>query len=148
MTLFASLGLTTEFDAGTTMPKNKGKGGTNEADDENRELILKEDGQEYARVLRMLGNDRCEAMCIDGITRLCHIRGKMHKKVWVAAGDTILVGLRDFQYDKADVILKYMADEVRLLKAYKELPDTHLDEDGDYAGDDNIEFVDDDIDKI
>ena len=38
---------------------------------------------EYAQVLRMLGNGRLEAMCIDGIKRLCHIRGKMRKKVWV-----------------------------------------------------------------
>lgn len=45
----------------------------------------------------MLGNGRCEAMCIDGTKRLCHIRGKMHKKVWIAAGDIVLVGLRDYQ---------------------------------------------------
>ncbi len=40
-------------------------------------------GAEYAQVLRMLGNGRLEAMCIDGVKRLCHIRGKMRKKVWV-----------------------------------------------------------------
>ncbi|CAI9292097.1 unnamed protein product [Lactuca saligna] len=102
------------------MPKNKGKGGKNrkrgknEADDEKRELVFKEDGQEYAQVLRMLGNGRCESMCIDGTKRLSHIRGKMHKKVWIAAGDIILVGLRDYQDDKADVILKYMPDEARM----------------------------------
>ena len=38
---------------------------------------------EYAQVLRMLGNGRLEAMCMDGVKRLCHIRGKMRKKVWV-----------------------------------------------------------------
>lgn len=38
---------------------------------------------EYAQVLRMLGNGRLEATCIDGNKRLCHIRGKMRKKVWV-----------------------------------------------------------------
>ncbi|MCI94113.1 eukaryotic translation initiation factor 1A-like, partial [Trifolium medium] len=47
----------------------------------------------------------------------------MHKKVWIAAGDIILVGLRDYQDDKADVILKFMPDEARLLKAYGELPE-------------------------
>jgi hypothetical protein len=31
----------------------------------------------------MLGNGRLEAQCIDGVKRLCHIRGKMRKKVWV-----------------------------------------------------------------
>ncbi|THG20010.1 hypothetical protein TEA_008544 [Camellia sinensis var. sinensis] len=120
------------------MPKNKGKGGKNrkrgknEADDEKRELVFKEDGQEYAQVQRMLGNGRCEATCIDGTKRLCHIRGKMHKK-------------------------KYMPDEARLLKAYGELPENTrlnegiaggLDEEDDGAGDDYIEFEDEDIDKI
>merc|ERR1712032_967784 len=96
--------------------------GRDEGDDK-RELVFKEDGQEYAQVIRMLGNGRLEAQCIDGIKRLCHIRGKMRKKVWVNTGDIILLGLRDFQDEKADVILKYMADEARSLKAYGELPD-------------------------
>ncbi|GKD48827.1 eukaryotic translation initiation factor 1A [Tanacetum coccineum] len=47
----------------------------------------------------MLGNCRCDAMCIDGTMRLFHIRGKMHKKVWIAAGDIILVGLSYYQDD-------------------------------------------------
>ena len=54
----------------------------------------------------------------------CHIRCKMRKKVWVNNGDIILLGLRDFQDEKADVILKYLADEARSLKAYGELPDS------------------------
>ena len=37
----------------------------------------------------------------DGVTRLGHIRGKMRKKVWVSAGDIVLVGLREYQDDKA-----------------------------------------------
>ena len=61
--------------------------------------------------------------CFDGQTRLCHIRGKMRKKVWVNQGDIILIGLRDFQDSKADVILKYTSDEARRLKAQGELPD-------------------------
>ncbi len=36
----------------------------------------------------------------DGVTRLAHIRGKMRKKVWVSAGDTVLVGTRDYQDGK------------------------------------------------
>ena len=40
----------------------------------------------------MLGNGRLEGHCFDGVTRLCHIRGKMRKKVWVNQGDIILIG--------------------------------------------------------
>merc|ERR1712126_304907 len=45
-------------------------------------------------------------MCFDGVKRLCHIRGKLRKKVWIAQSDIVLVGLRDYQDAKADVILK------------------------------------------
>jgi len=47
----------------------------------------------------------------------------MRKKVWINQGDIVLLSLRDFQDDKADVIVKYTADEARNLKAYGELPD-------------------------
>ena len=43
--------------------------------------MFKEDGQEYAQVVKMLGNGRLEAYCFDGSSRLCHIRGKLRKKV-------------------------------------------------------------------
>ena len=45
----------------------------------------------------MLGNGRLTAMCFDGVERLCHIRGKLRKKVWIAQSDIVLVGLRDYQ---------------------------------------------------
>jgi translation initiation factor 1A len=112
------------------MPKNKGKGGKNrrreknENESEKRELIFKEDGQEYAQVVKMLGNGRLEAKCFDGPIRLAHIRGKLRKKVWINQGDIILLSLRDYQDEKADVLMKYSADEARSLKAYGELPET------------------------
>lgn len=71
----------------------------------------------------MLGNGRLEAMCFDGNKRLCHIRGKLRKKVWINTSDIILIGLRDFQDEKADVILKYTADEARHLKSKGEIPE-------------------------
>ena len=71
----------------------------------------------------MLGNGRCELYCFDGTRRLGHIRGKMRKKVWINVGDVVLVGLRDYQDDKCDIILKYTADEARTLQRKGELPD-------------------------
>ena len=44
-------------------------------------------------------------------------------KVWINQSDIILIGLRDYQDQKADVIMKYSADEARNLKLYGELPD-------------------------
>merc|ERR1740128_1363446 len=45
-------------------------------------------------------------MCFDGVKRLCHIRGKLRKKVWINQGDIILVGLRDYQ-DAKSVCLSF-----------------------------------------
>ena len=94
------------------MVKSKGKGGKNRRRGKNdseakREITFKEDGQEYAQITRMLGNGRLEAFCFDGVNRLCHIRGKLRKRVWMGVGDIVLLGLRDFQDQKADIILKY-----------------------------------------
>ena len=89
-----------------------------------RELVVKEPGQEYAQVLRMLGNGRLEAYCFDSVKRLCHIRGKLRKKVWIQVGDIVLLGLRDFQDSKADVIMKYTPDEAKQLQRMGELPDS------------------------
>eukprot|EP01062_Namystynia_karyoxenos_P059357 TRINITY_DN50796_c0_g1_i1.p2 TRINITY_DN50796_c0_g1~~TRINITY_DN50796_c0_g1_i1.p2 ORF type:complete len:239 (+),score=128.07 TRINITY_DN50796_c0_g1_i1:108-719(+) len=130
------------------MPKNKGKGGknrkrgTNKNEPEKRELTTKEEGQEYAQVLKMLGNGRLEVYCFDGQKRLAIIRGKMRKKQWMRGGDIILVGIRDFQDSKCDVIGKYNQDEARQLIKMKEIPDTckiNEDEEGP-AGDADIVF--------
>lgn len=86
--------------------KNRRRG-KNENDNEKRELVFKEEGQEYAQVVKMLGNGRLEAQCFDGARRLAHIRGKLRKKVWINQGDIILLSLRDYQDEKGDVIMKY-----------------------------------------
>ena len=126
--------------------KNRRRG-KNENDNEKRELTFKEEGQEYAQVLKMLGNGRLEALCFDGEKRLAHIRGKLRKKVWINQGDIILLSLRDYQDEKGDVILKYSADEARSLKAYGELPESAKINETDTYGhegvDDNVEFDED-----
>ncbi|VDP37250.1 unnamed protein product [Schistosoma margrebowiei] len=113
---------------------------------------------EYAKVERLLGNGRLEAYCFDGVKRLCHIRGKLRKKVWISNGDIILIGLRDYQDNKADVIMKYLNDEARTLKSLgsnlfennqsiREIPDTiKLEENDDIEFDANAAIFEDDED--
>jgi translation initiation factor 1A len=89
----------------------------------SRPLQLKEEGTEYGQIVRMLGGGRVEAKTFhDGRVRNCGICGRMRKKVWVSVGDIVLVGLRDFQDEKADIIYKYMPDEARQLKAASAIP--------------------------
>lgn len=44
--------------------------------------------------------------------------------MWINQGDIVLIGLREYQDTKADVILKYTPDEARNLKTYGEFPET------------------------
>jgi len=111
------------------MPKNKGKGGKNykkgkkrDEGETRRDLLFKEDGQEYAQVLRMLGDGRVALQCFDNLARTGLIRGTMRRRVWINTGDIVLIGLREFQPDKADVIHKFTTEEARSLQSYGELP--------------------------
>lgn len=49
----------------------------------------------------------------------------MRNRVWIHAGDIVLIGLRDFGDDeKADVMLKYYEIEAQELQELGELPDS------------------------
>ena len=61
---------------------------------------------------------------MDGQKRMCTIRGKLRNRVWINNGDVILVSLREFGDDKADVIHKYYPEEAFELQELGELPET------------------------
>jgi len=111
---------------------------------EKRELVFKQKDQEYAQILKMLGNNRCDTYCFDGVRRLCHIRGKMRKRIWINVGDIVLIGKRDFQEKKGDIIQKYFPEEAKSLKDYGELPTNIFINDGKISKNDdsNEELVD------
>lgn len=110
----------------TNQKKSGGsKRGTRNFSDKNskRELVLAEDGQQYARVTKRLGDGRFEVQCLrDGQLRLAHVRGKLWKRVWVNAQDVVLLAMRSFQDQKADVVHKYTDEEVRMLCKIGEMP--------------------------
>jgi initiation factor 1A len=94
----------------------KGKGGNDTAPD----FPEPGEGALFARVLKILGNCRIVAYCNDNERRICHIRGAMRKRVWINAGDVILVSTREFEtgggagddsldkkFENADVLAKY-----------------------------------------
>jgi translation initiation factor 1A len=132
------------------MPKNKGRGGKSykrgkHSGPVKRDLLTKEDdeGLEYGLAVKMLGNARVLVKCFDEVDRIGHIRGKMKKKVWIGMGDLVMCSLREFQNEKCDIILKYLPDEIRQLKAQGEVPqDLEINEHADGPGGaSGIEFI-------
>ena len=74
---------------------------------QTRALRVSTDESEiYAQVSAYLGNSMCNVICTDGITRLCHIRGKFRgrgkRDNLVSLGSWLLVGLRDWATEQKD----------------------------------------------
>lgn len=66
---------------------------------------------------KMLGNDRLLVDCQDGHERLCRIRGKMKRRMWIRQGDIVLVSPWDFQSDeRGDIIWRYTRNQAEWLK--------------------------------
>lgn len=139
------------------MPKAKGKGGKGKrkgkrfrrGDGEKRELRTKGDSEAYGKVLKVLGNCRFTILCYDGKERLGHARGKFKKRVWFQKDDIVLVGIREFQDAKCDIMWKYTPEEIRLLARRNEIPpDAAENEDIGSGSEDEDEFEDEDTHAI
>jgi len=67
--------------------------------------------------VKLLGFDRVMVKCQDGHERLCRIRGKIKRRVWIREGDIVLVSPWDFQSEsKGDVIWRYTRAQAELLR--------------------------------
>jgi translation initiation factor 1A len=67
--------------------------------------------------IKLLGYDRILVKCQDGKERLCRIRGKMKRRVWIREGDVVLVSPWDFQSDKrGDVFWRYTRAQAEMLR--------------------------------
>lgn len=67
---------------------------------------------------KLLGFDRLLVKCQDGHERLCRIRGKIKRRVWIRQGDIVLVSPWDFQSDtRGDVCWRYRRNETAWLRS-------------------------------
>jgi translation initiation factor 1A len=90
-----------------------------------KEMVLPTANDVLGVAVRLLGYDRVLVKCQDGNERLCRIRGKMKRRVWIREGDVVLVSPWDFQSDKrGDVIWRYTDAQAEWLrkKGYLTIP--------------------------
>ena len=93
--------------------------------EDNKQIILKDidQMQEYAQIVKPFGNGRFEANCFDGKIRLAHARGNLKKKkIFVKAGNVVLLSLREFEDAKCDILDVYNQKEIKELKMLGEIP--------------------------
>ena len=119
--------------------------------------FAKEEGELYAYVEKLMGNNICQVMCIDGYQRSCVIRGKFLGKGKrdniLTKGKWILVGLRDWENGNKGS----EKEKCDLLEVYSDMDKQRLQNDStiDFGGflkneqienefDDSIKFTNDD----
>jgi translation initiation factor 1A len=108
------------FKGGKNYKKAKGGG------DDGPAFVERQDDQIYGRVIKNLGNCNMIVYCNDNKRRFCHIRGAIRKRMWMNAGDIVLVSVRDFEkvdageMERGDIITKYDGKHYGKLK---KLPD-------------------------
>lgn len=87
------------------------------SEEEIADMMLPTANDVLGVAMRLLGFDRVMVKCQDGHERLCRIRGKMKRRVWIRQGDIVLVSPWDFQSDKrGDVIWRYKRNQVEWLR--------------------------------
>jgi len=87
------------------------------SEEELSELVLPSPNDILGVAVKLLGFDRVLVKCQDGHERLCRIRGKMKRRVWIREGDVVLVSPWDFQSDKrGDVIWRYTHAQAEWLR--------------------------------
>jgi translation initiation factor 1A len=84
---------------------------------ELNELVLPSSNDVLGVAIRPLGFDRILVRCQGGHERLCTIRGKMKRRVWIRDGDIVLVSPWDFQSDnRSDLIWRYTKVQAEQLR--------------------------------
>lgn len=81
------------------------------------EMVLPSANDVLGVAVKLLGFDRVMVKCQDGHERLCRIRGKMKRRVWIRQGDIVVVSPWDFQFDKrGDLIWRYTKAQAEMLR--------------------------------
>jgi initiation factor 1A len=77
--------------------------------------------EEYAYVIKLLGNCRAHVVCNDGTEAIGVIRGSMrkfNKRILIENGDIVVISKRDYQKEKVDIVHKFNSEQCQnLIKA-------------------------------
>jgi len=82
-------------------------------------MVLPSGNDVLGTAVRLMGYDRIMVKCQDGKERLCRIRGKLKRRVWIRVGDIVLVSPWDFQSDtRGDIFWRYRKNQTEWLRSH------------------------------
>ena len=109
---------------GGSSHKKFGRKFTTGAAKNNRLRVSEDEAEVYAIVTKMPGNNMFHCCCIDGITRLGHIRGKFtgrgKRDNIVQGGKWVLIGLREWDTSSEKHSTKIKMQQCDLLEVYSD----------------------------
>jgi len=94
--------------------------------DKDLNYSINSDFEEYAYVIKLLGNCRAKVICNSGIEAIGIIRGSLrrfNKRILIENGDIVVISKRDFQDNKVDIVHKFNIDQCQSLIKDKTLSD-------------------------
>jgi translation initiation factor 1A len=104
--------------------------------------------EEYAYVIKLLGNCRASVISNSGVNSIGIIRGtlrKFNKRIMIENGDIVVISKRDFQDNKVDIVHKFNLDQSKNLVKNKELSNILITYYNNKKSDIVIEDIEDDI---
>ncbi len=80
-------------------------------------MVLPASNDVLGLAAKILGAERILVKCQDGKERVCRVRGKLKRRVWIREGDIVLVSPWDFQSDtRGDIFWRYRKNQTEWLR--------------------------------
>ena len=92
-------------------------------------MPYKRNGEMFARVVEIFGQERMGVFCEDGKHRIGRIRGKIKKRVWIRKGDLVVINPWEFEtqvdgkLEKCEISWRYLRHEVSYLERNRRIPE-------------------------
>ena len=92
-------------------------------------MPYRRNGEMFARIVEIYGQERMGVYCEDGKHRLGRVRGKIKKRVWMRIGDLVVINPWDFETkvpgkrEKCEISWRYMRHEVSYLERTNRIPE-------------------------
>lgn len=78
-------------------------------------MVMPGEGHVFGRVEGLHGSGWVSVLCTDGARRMCRVRGKLRRRVWVRVGDVVLVEPWQFDRVKGEILFRYTGGQVQYL---------------------------------
>ena len=92
-------------------------------------MPFRRNGEMFARVVDIYGQERMGVFCEDGKHRIGRIRGKIKKRVWIRKGDLVIINPWEFEttvkdkQEKCEISWRYLRHEVSWIIRNNRLPE-------------------------